>query len=141
MLLPEDINDCDAYRRARSLTNGVYALLASKPPRRTFPPDERYALALQLRRASVSIPANIAEATGRSMPVDQARFIDIACGSATETYALLEMARDFGFADPPDADRLMQHARSLSRQLARLRADLRRPSRRSRKGGEFDAAV
>lgn len=129
MTLTEDFRSCDEYQRARSLLAGVYALLAARRPFPTFPPDERFALVLQLRKASISIAANIAEATGRSLPVDQARFIDIACGSAAETESLLELAQDLGYADPATAGRLMQQARSLARRLAARRADLRRPFR------------
>ncbi|MBI3857101.1 MAG: four helix bundle protein [Planctomycetes bacterium] len=51
---------------------------------RGFPPEERYGLALQMRRASNSIGANIAEGFGRWAPRDQARFYEIAKGSAEE---------------------------------------------------------
>jgi four helix bundle protein len=47
------------WQRAMQLVKSVYRLT------RTFPPDERYGLALQMRRAAVSVPSNIAEGQGR----------------------------------------------------------------------------
>ncbi len=50
----------------------------------TFPKEELYGLTSQIRRASVSIPSNIAEGCGRSGDAELARFCIIAMGSASE---------------------------------------------------------
>ena len=50
----------------------------------SFPEREKYGLAHQLRRAAVSIPANIAEGFGKRSPAEKARFLNIAEGSAEE---------------------------------------------------------
>jgi four helix bundle protein len=62
-----------------------------------FPADERFGLTSQIRRAAVSIGANIAEACGRYHKGDQARFILIAKGSTKEVRNHLMIARDLGF--------------------------------------------
>ena len=68
-----------------------------------FPADERYALTDQLRRAAVSVPANIAEGNGRASNKDYAHFLAIARGSLYETLTQLELARSLGYIDEFDA--------------------------------------
>jgi four helix bundle protein len=59
---------------------------------RTFPRDELFGLTSQLRRASYSIPLNIAEGTGCRTGRDFARYIDHALGSGYESLACLDLA-------------------------------------------------
>ena len=79
------------WQKSMSLVRSVYALS------KTFPPDERYALTDQLRRAVVSIPSNIAEGNGRASSKDYAHFLSIARGSLYETVTQLEIAKDLGY--------------------------------------------
>jgi four helix bundle protein len=72
---------------------GVYALTA------TLPTQETYGLSLQMRRAAVSIPANIAEGFRRRSKADKARFMNIAEGSVEECRYFLILAKDLGYAD------------------------------------------
>ena len=66
-----------------------------------FPKFEQIELASQLRRATKSIPANIAEGMGRQMsPKDVVRFLRTALGSCDETRIWLEYARDLGYLEP-----------------------------------------
>jgi four helix bundle protein len=62
-----------------------------------FPRGEQFGLTSQIRRASVSIAANIAESAGRNHSLDQARLLQIAKGSAKEVRSHLLIARDLGF--------------------------------------------
>ena len=71
----------------------MYALTA------TFPKQETYGLALQMRRAAVSIPANIAEGFRRRGRADKARFMNIAEGSVEECRYFLILAKDLGYGD------------------------------------------
>jgi four helix bundle protein len=87
-----------------------------------FPKEELYGLTSQIRRASVSIPANIAEGYGRDNPGDYARFLQIAQGSLKELETLLLLSCEVGIAtqtqiDPPMimADRIGRMLRSLIR--------------------------
>jgi four helix bundle protein len=68
----------------------VYALTA------TFPRQETYGLVAQLRRAAISIPANIAEGFRRRGRADKARFMNIGEGSIEECGYYLILAQDLG---------------------------------------------
>jgi four helix bundle protein len=64
----------------------------------TFPDCEKFGLTSQLRRAAVSIPANIAEGYGKRSSADKARFYNIAQGSLNESRYYLRLAKDLGYA-------------------------------------------
>ena len=65
----------------------------------TFPKPETYGLAQQMRRAAVSIPANIAEGFRRRGRPDKVRFLNIAEGSVEECRYFLILAKDLGYGD------------------------------------------
>jgi four helix bundle protein len=64
-----------------------------------FPSGEQFGLTSQLRRAAISIPANIAEGFKRKGNPDKARFYNIAQGSIEECRYYLILARDLGYGD------------------------------------------
>jgi len=64
--------DLLVWQKAHQFVLGVYALTTA------FPKQETYGLSLQMRRASVSIPANIAEGFRRRGKAEKARFMNIA---------------------------------------------------------------
>ena len=64
-----------------------------------FPKQETYGLATQMRRAAVSIPANIAEGFRRRGKADKARFMNMAEGSVEECRYFLILAKDLGYGD------------------------------------------
>lgn len=86
--------DLRVWKNARQLSLAIYKLTA------VFPREERYGLASQMRRASVSIAANIAEGFGRWSPRDQARFYEISKGSAEELRHYLILSGDLKFMNP-----------------------------------------
>ena len=77
-----------AWQRARELVLAVYRSTAG------WPADERFGLTSQLRRAAVSVSANIAEGSAKQGPREFRRFVDIAMGSLAEIGCLLTLARD-----------------------------------------------
>ncbi len=90
-----DFTDLEVWRLARDLRVQVYSLLMSMPP------DERFALAQQLRRAALSITANIAEGFGRYSYQENIQFCRVARGSAYEVRDLL-IAAAYQKYIPPD---------------------------------------
>jgi four helix bundle protein len=76
--LTNDYRDLIVWQKSYALTLDIYK--ATKP----FPKSESYGLTSQLRRASVSIPANIAEGNCRHSRGDYLQFLSIARGSAGE---------------------------------------------------------
>ena len=82
------------WRDAVVLARDVYAHTA------TFPPEERFGLTSQLRRAAVSVASNIAEGS-RRLPTDNRNFLRYALGSLAECDTQLIVAEELGFAAYP----------------------------------------
>ena len=101
--------DLLVWRRAHEFVLAVYSFTAG------FPKQETYGLALQMRRAAVSIPANIAEGFRRRGKADKARFMNLAEGSVEESRYYLILAQDLGYGQ---ADPLMASLEEVSRLLA-----------------------
>jgi len=85
--------DLLVWQKAHRFVLEVYALTA------TLPQQETYGLSLQMRRAAVSIPANIAEGFRRRSQADQVRFLNIAEGSVEECRYFLILVKDLGYGD------------------------------------------
>jgi four helix bundle protein len=83
--------DLEVWKLSHKLTLELY--VAS----RKVPKDEMFGLTSQLRRATISIGANLAEGCGRRTSPEFARFIRIAMGSASELDYHLMLCRDFEF--------------------------------------------
>ena len=96
-----------------------------------FPAREQYSLTDQMRRAAVSISANVAEGCGRGGDVEFARFVTIAFGSACELECHLLLARDLEFLSPAAHAACEAKLVSVKRMLAALLKKLRSGSRSS----------
>jgi four helix bundle protein len=88
--------ELQVWHKAHTLTLDLYRLSKG------FPREEIYGLTSQLRRAAVSIGANLAEGCGRRTSNELARFVRIAMGSASELDYHLLLARDLGFMNEAD---------------------------------------
>ncbi len=62
-----------------------------------FPKKETFGITSQIRRAALSVPANIVEGYGRRSKAELSRFIDVARGSLAETQYLLEFSKELGY--------------------------------------------
>ena len=91
---------------------------------RIFPADERFGLTNQMRRAAVSISANIAEGTSRMSQTDFARFIEIAGGSVFEVVSEYFVARSQNFLSDDNFRKIYAAAEEESRMLSGLRKSL-----------------
>jgi four helix bundle protein len=81
----------DVYKVSKELVQQVYVLL------KEYPSEEKYALCDQIRRAVISVPANIAEGMGRTSKKEQKHFLEIAYGSLMEVQCLLDISTDLGY--------------------------------------------
>src|ERR1700693_2816598 len=100
--------DLLVWQKAHRFVLEVYGFTAA------FPKQETYGLSLQMRRAAVSIPANIAEGFRRRGKADKARFMNIAEGSVEECRYFLILAKDLGYSD---TERLASSLEEVSRLL------------------------
>ena len=100
--------DLDVWRKSHALVLDVYKLT------RRLPKEELFGLVSQMRRAAVSVPANIAEAFKRRGKPDKARQLNIAQGSLEELRYFFILCADLSYL-PPDSvgDRLDEVARML----------------------------
>ena len=85
--------DLVVWRKAHELVLTVCSFTAA------FPKEETYGLALQMRRAAVSVPANIAEGFRRRGKADKARYMNMAEASLEESRYYLILAQDLGYGD------------------------------------------
>ena len=108
----------DVYKKARVLVKDVYRL------QNTFPKEERFGLCDQLRRAAVSITANLAEGSGRQSLKEKVHFVEIAFGSMTEVFCELQTACDLGYMNESQLDALRPQFNDISKMLSGLRNSL-----------------
>ena len=84
-----------------------------------FPRRETYGLTAQLRRAAISVPANIAEGFRKRGRMDKVRFLNIAQGSLEECRYYLILSRDLGYLTAPDLDTRFEEVSKLLDAYAR----------------------
>ena len=100
--------DLVVWQKAHAWVLGAYRFTEG------FPAKETYGLTMQLRRAAVSVPANIAEGFKKAGVADKRRFMNIAQGPLEECRYYLILARDLGYDDP---QRFMVQLEEVSRSL------------------------
>ena len=110
--------DLLVWQEAMKLVEMVY--LQTK----TFPKEEMYGLTSQIRRAAVSIPANIAEGNGRESRKQYRRFLFIANGSIKELETHLLIAERLNFLTEEAMKQLQLQLQSVGRLLTALRKSL-----------------
>lgn len=122
-----DFEDINAWQSARHVTAAIYAV----SNRERFGRD--YALRDQVRRAAISIMANIAEGSTYRSDRDFARFLFTAKGSAVEVQSHLYVARDQGYIYEDEFKDLYSKAQVCCKQLARLISYLRKKEGKPKK--------
>jgi four helix bundle protein len=110
--------DAEVWQDARKVTRVIYRLSMKEP----FSKD--WGLVDQIRRASVSIMANIAEGSERISPKEFVQFLGIASASAAEVRSHLYIAFDLGYLSQDQLTELIQSLESIARQLKALRRSL-----------------
>ena len=109
-----DFRRLRVWQCSRELAVAVDALT------RRFPRSDRGVVAGQLRRAVLSIPANIAEGRGKSSRQETIRFFQIASGSARETENHLLIAADLGYIPAHAREKLTGDIKSIQAMLIGL---------------------
>lgn len=106
--------DLIVWQKAKKLAVEVYKQTES------FPEREKFSITQQIRRASVSVPANIAEGYGRRTTNEYKRFLNIAMGSLYETQTLLEISVELDFLGKEPFDDFYEKSREIERVLSAL---------------------
>jgi four helix bundle protein len=94
---------------------------------RKFPREEVYGLTAQLKRAAISVPANIAEGNARASRKDYAHFLSIARGSLTEAETLLLLAKQLRYVVAEEIEPVMTQIDGISRMLKTMRSRILAP--------------
>ncbi len=106
--------DFIVWQKAMDLTVEVYRLV------KFLPREETYALSDQMRRASVSIPSNIAEGQGRGSTKDFINFLFIARGSQTELETQLQICIRLNYLSETQAETALNLCQEISKMLSTL---------------------
>jgi len=106
--------DLDVWQLAMEIVADVYRVT------RAFPPDERFGLVQQLRRAAIAIPSNIAEGHSRLGTGEFRRFVSIARGSGAEVETQIAIAMALGLITDDEIRSLSSKLERLSKMLFRL---------------------
>ncbi len=117
-----DFRKLKVWEKAHELALDAYRITAG------FPREELYGVTAQLRRASVSIPANIAEGCGREGEAELRRFLRIGLGSANEFEYHLLLARDLRYLSPEYYKRIIGKLIEVKRMLTVLAQKLKADS-------------
>ena len=106
------------WQEGRKLVKTVYSLSAN------FPKEEMYGLTSQIRRATISIPSNIAEGTGRTSDKEFNRFLDYAIGSLFEVETQIILANDLNFITTEDYETIHRDIKTLIRMIVKFKGVL-----------------
>ncbi len=116
----ESYRDLKVWQLGMELNKNVYSLT------RSFPDFETYGLSIQLRRAAVSVPANIAEGRAKDSTKDFLRHLSIAQGSLAEVETFLILAQSLGYCHHDRIARLLKTSSEEGKMLSGLQASLRK---------------
>ena len=107
------------WQKSRNFCSEIYSITS------TFPNDEKFGITNQLRRASVSIPSNIAEGSSRNSNKDFSRFLEIAIGSAYEIETQLLIASDLGFIKTEQLELLINQLDEIIKMISKFKSTLK----------------
>ena len=91
---------------------------------RAFPPDERYGVRSQIRRAAVSVATNIVEGCGRDSDREHARYFEVALGSAREAIYLIGLSSRLEFIDHRTAEEITNLGNRVAAALTALKRSI-----------------
>jgi four helix bundle protein len=109
----------EIWKRSRYFCSKIYAVTSN------FPDNEKFGITNQLRRASVSIPSNIAEGSSRASNKDFLRFLEIAIGSAYEIETQLLISNDLDFLEFDTLKILLYELEEIVKMISKFRSTLK----------------
>jgi len=118
-MVGKSYRDLDVWRKAMDLVIVCYQMTNG------FPKSEIYALSSQLRRAAVSIPANIAEGCARQHAKEFIQHLSIAYGSAAEVETHVLIAERLGYVEGDEVAGVLHKASEIGKMLNGLRKSLK----------------
>lgn len=110
--------DLEIWKSSRKFCSEIYNVTSD------FPDTERFGLTNQLRRASVSVPSNIAEGCSRSSNKDFSRFLEIAIGSIFEIETQLLISFDLGYINQMKLDELCLNLDKIVKMTSKFKSTL-----------------
>jgi four helix bundle protein len=110
----QDYRKLDVWKKSHELAVSTYKVT------KVFPKEEMFSLTSQMRRASASVPANIAEGCGRGGGIELGRFLQIASGSAHELEYHLLLAAELGYLKPEEQEKMNNQVSEVKRMLSAL---------------------
>ncbi|WP_445956270.1 four helix bundle protein [Yeosuana sp.] len=111
--------ELEIWKRSRLFCAEIYSLTSK------FPDSEKFGLTNQLRRASVSIPSNIAEGSSRKSNKDFSRFLEITLGSCYEIETQLLIAFDLNFISNEELNKLSTDLESIIKMTSKFKSTLK----------------
>lgn len=111
--------DLDVWNQAISLAADIYDLTSR------LPPEEKFGIAVQMRRAAVSIGSNIAEGAARGSRREFIRYLNISAGSASELGTQLEILKKIGSIKEQELSPIQESLDHISRMIQGMLRSLR----------------
>jgi len=106
--------DLKVWQKAIELVKEVYRITQN------FPTEEKYGLSSQMRRASVSVPSNIAEGFRRRYNKEYKQFLNISLGSSAELETQVVIAKELGYIDKQNEEILVELIDHTCRMIVNL---------------------
>lgn len=104
------------WHLAKELVKNIYNITKG------FPVEEKFGLASQINRATISVASNIAEGSGRISRKDQAHFTQLSYGSLMEVACQLEIAQDLDFITEDELQSFYRSIKTVAEKLSALRS-------------------
>ena len=111
--------ELEIWKLSRTLCSNIYKITAK------FPDSEKFGLTNQLRRASVSVPSNIAEGSSRKSNKDFSRFLEIAIGSMYEMQTQLLIALDLEYIKEQEQQKLNENLETILKMTSKFKSTLK----------------
>jgi len=111
--------ELEIWKRSRLFASVIYALTSN------FLQSEKFGLTNQLRRASVSMPSNIAEGSSRQSNKDFARFLQVTLGSAYEIETQLLIANDLKFISDKELETIVSELQEIIKMISKFKSPLK----------------